>query len=490
MSNSLLPNEYNVSDAFTANRKQDGYPREAILDTVPRSALGATKKIVNLIPISGGDVGPVGQVQFLIPQRALAKAHSFYLNFRLLITAAQCANKWSFSGCSQSAASLINNITIQAGGAIIESLQNYHLWHNNIMPWAADGRSVASIESIASGAALPDSALGKYLGSQVAAPGAVEYNQFLAGYHNAAIGATPAANIGTGGIITKDEFAYQFPDALGLNTTFSIPLHCGFFNPKEGQFVPLQFINGGVLVTIQMNPLLKAFVTQAGGAVPSGFVMSEFELCYAEITPSPDYIMKIRSELAAEDKRIRIECQSYQQYLTACNPTVRQMFNANLTSLAAVLWGRLESSDTATGTKCFFGNNVDGDTNTYYQVYLDNVQIYQSANQLNQMSAQIRQLQEAIQASVSDYVSVPITIGRGNGASSTLMGDLYHQNFLFGLSTKLFSSNSVSMDGVPVNTLTIQFSTPGDSSGNTWYMFLVYDFIYTVDASGSVQKFA
>lgn len=489
MSNSLLPNEYNVSDAFTANRKQDGYPREAILDTVPRSALGATKKIVNLIPISGGNVGPVGQVQFLIPQRALAKAHSFYLNFRLLITAAEAANKWSFSGCSQSAASLINNITIQAGGAIIESLQNYHLWHNNIMPWASDGRSIQSIESIASGSALPDSTLGKYLGAALAG-GAVDWNQGVTGYYNQAIGATPAANIGGAGPITKDEFAYQFQNGVGLNTTFSIPLHCGFFNPKEGQFVPLQFINGGVLVTIQMNSLLKAFTTVAGGAVPSNFVMSEFELCYAEITPSPDYIMKIRSELAAEDKRIRIECQSYQQYLTACNPTVRQMFNANLTSMAAVFWGRSEANDTASGTKCFYGNNVDGDTNVYYQIYLDNVQIYQSANQLNQMSAQIRQLQEAIQASVSDYVSVPITVGRGNGSSATEMGTLYTQNMLFGLSTKLFSSNSVSMDGVPVNTLTIQFQTSGDSATNVWYIYLVYDFIYTVDASGSVQKFA
>jgi len=486
MSNSLLPNEYNVSDAFTANRKQDGYPREAILDTVPRSALGATKKIVNLIPISGGNVGPVGQVQFLIPQRALAKAHSFYLNFRLLLTAAQCTSDWSFSGCSQSAASLINNITIQAGGAIIESLQNYHLWHNNIMPWAADGRSVQSIESIASGSALPDSVLGKYLDIQTAAPNG--YLQSQSGYFNQAIGATPAGNVGAGNFLTKTQWSDQFQSGVGLNTTFSIPLHCGFFNPKEGQFVPLQFINGGVLVTIQMNSLLKAFSSAAN--VPSDFVMSEFELCYAEITPSPDYIMKIRSELAAEDKRIRIECQSYQQYLTACGPSVRQMFNANLTSLAAVFWGRSEANDTATSTKCFYGVNNDGDTNVYYQVYLDNVQIYQSANQLNQMSAQIRQLQEAIQASVSDYVSVPITIGRGNGSVAAGMGTMFNQNMLFGLSTKLFSSNSVSMDGVPVNTLTIQFSTSGDSSANVWYMYLVYDFIYTVDASGSVQKFA
>lgn len=490
MSNSLLPNEYNVSDAFPANRKMDGYPREAILDTVPRSALGATKKIVNLIPISGNSgIGPNGQVQFLIPQRALAKAHSFYLNFRLTITQAQAAQNWSFSGSSQSAASLINNITIQAGGAIIESLQNYHLWHNNIMPWTFDGNGLATIESIASGSQLQSNVLGKYVGANIAAtPGPLLWNQDVSGYHNIATTGVPSGDIGTGLWITKDTWSYQFGAGDGVNTTFSIPIHAGFFNPKEGQFVPLQFINGGVLVTIQMNSLEKAFVSAAAGAAPTGFAMSDFELCYAEITPSPDYIMKIRSELAAEDKRIRIECQSYQQYLTACAPAIRQMFNANLTSLAGIFWGRVPL-DTFATTKCFFGLNNDGDANTRYEVYLDNVLLYQSANQLNEMSAQIRQVQEAIQATVSDYVSVPLTIGRGHFTGTTGMGTMFNQNMLFGLSTKLFSSNSVSMDGVPVNTLTLQFQTAGDSAANVWYVYLVYDFIYTVDASGSVQKF-
>lgn len=486
MSNSLLPNEYNVSDAFPANRKMDGYPREAILDTVPRSALGATKKIVNLIPISGNSgIGPNGQVQFLIPQRALAKAHSFYLNFRLTITQAQAAQNWSFSGCSQSAGSLINNITIQAGGAIIESLQNYHLWHNNIMPWTFDGQGLQTIESIASGSQLTSSVLGRFV-TQGLPPS--NWNQDRAGYFNVAAPGIPSGDIGAGQWMTRDTWAYQFGAGDGVNTTFSIPLHCGFFNPKEGQFVPLQFINGGVLVTIQMNSLEKAFCSAAAGAAPTGFAMSEFELCYAEITPSPDYIMKIRSELAAEDKRIRIECQSYQQYLTACAPAIRQMFNANLTSLAGIFWGRI-ATEAFNTTKCFFGVNNDGDSNVRYEVYLDNVLLYQSTNQLNQQSAQIRQLQEAIQATVSDYVSVPLTVGRGNATGVSSMGTMYNQNMLFGLSTKLFSSNSVSMDGVPVNTLTLQFQTAGDSGANVWYVYLVYDFIYTVDASGSVQKF-
>lgn len=483
MSNSLLPNEYNISDALP--RKMDGFPREAILDTVPRSALGATKKIVNLIPISGNSgIGPSGQVQFLIPQRALAKAHSFYLNFRYASTAGECPQNWSFSGCSQSAASLINNITIQAGGAIIESLQNYHLWHNNIMPWTHDGRALTSIESIASGSQLPDNVLGKYVGVNIAAAGALEYNQSTSGFVNGG-----NTNVGTGGFLTRDQWAHQFDSNVAVNTTFSIPLYAGFFNPKEGQFVPLQFINGGVLVTIQFNNLLKAFCSVAAGASPTNFQLSEFELCYTEITPSMDYIMKIRSELAAQDKRIRIECQSYQQYLTQCQDSLRQMFNANLTSLAAVFWGRI-AQDSASSTKCFFGNNFDGDQGVRYEVYLDNVMLYQSTNQLNQMSAQIRQVQEAIQASISDYTSVPLTIGRGNSAVATGMGTMYLQNMLFGLSTKLFSSNSVSMDGIPCNTLTLQFQTSGENSTNTWYVYLVYDYIYTVDASGSVQKYA
>jgi len=106
-------------------------PREAILDTVPRSSLAATKKIINVVPITSNSIGPSQTIQFLMPQRNFAKSNSVYLKFRFRALGGTSSQQaWSFSGGMQSAGSLFNNISIQAGGAVLESMQNYHVWHN------------------------------------------------------------------------------------------------------------------------------------------------------------------------------------------------------------------------------------------------------------------------------------------------------------------------------------------------------------------------
>jgi hypothetical protein len=233
-------------------------------------------------------------------------------------------------------------------------------------------------------------------------------------------------------------------------------------------------------------------------------MISEMELSYAEITPAPEYVLRIREEMMA-GKMIKIECQSYQQYNVASGQTVRQNFNVNLSSVSSIFWGRVFDVDGLTTSKCFGGFGGDADQQQRYEVYLDNVLLFNSSNQLNCMAVQVRQLQEALQSSVSDYAISPIGMGRGNNASYTTLGGallatpagtsidntMYTSNMLWGLSTKLFSSNSTSMDGTPIGVLTVNFasgSSPVESSANLWYIYVVYDYIYLVDATGSVSK--
>jgi len=501
MSRSLLY-ETNLSDNIQGAAAMPSIPREAIMDTVPRSALAATKKIVNIVPISSNVAGPNQTVQFLIPQRNLAKAHSVYLKFNLGITAS--ANDYSFSGSMASAASLINNINIQAGGVVVESLQNYHLWHNNVLSMAHQGSDELNVEALCSGAKLPFSGIGQYSTVNIAAAaGTLKYSQQQSGYTNNGITAGVASNPIGAGFVGVNSSIQQFTGTTGLSTFFSIPIHCGFFNSKEAQLIPLQFINGGVLVTIQTNPTSKAFFEN--GALISNYTMSNMELCYAEITPSPEYILRVREEMIG-GKMIKIEAQSYQQYNISCGPSVRQIFNVNLSSLSAIFWGRVINQDANNTSKCFQGYNADGDPNVRYEVYFDNVLLFNSSEQLNSMAIQVRQLQEALASSVTDYVISPFTTGRGNitalgdgdagGATSSTRNTFFTENFLFGLSTKLFASNSTSMDGTPVGTITVNFSTPNLTSpaalvsqaSSIWYMYMVYDYIYLVDATGSVSK--
>jgi hypothetical protein len=489
----------------------EALPREAILDTVPRSALAATKKIVNLVPITSNSVGANQTVQFLLPQRNLAKAHSFYLKFKLQINKDNTTNACSFSfgGSMASAAALINNVTVQAGGMILESLQNYHLWSNNVLSWAHQGQDELAIEALCSGSQSP---FYVPLGIAAAGPTATiaapkKFSQQSIGFWdtangNASLGTQSyganAAQNSTGtdiGQFGNQQFDLANTANSKVGAVFSIPLNVGFLNPKEAQFIPLQFINGGVLLTFQTNSIAKAFGNLTGTGSIVSYEMSDMELCYAEIQPSAEYIQRVRSSMAG-GKMIKIECQSYQQYQTGNATSLRQMFNVNLTSLSACFWGRIADADATTTAKVFSTVGADADSNIRYEIYLDNQLMFQSPNQFNTIAHNIRQLQEALAATVGDYQVSPFCIGRGAKSISPATAESGRGCYttdaaLYGLSTKLFASNSCSLDGTPVGTITVNFVNSLDTGSATiWYFFMVHDYLYMVDASGTVAKLA
>ena len=459
-----------------------GLPREAIMDTVPRSSLVATKKIVNLVPISSNSVTSSQTLQFLIPQRNLAKAHSFYLKFKLRMAGLGDATKFSFGGSMQSAAALINSMSVQAGGTVIESVQNYHIWHNNILSWT-QRRDQLGIENIAAGTANP---LRYYTGAPAADGNALSSNSNINPSPFQADGA--AANF----VCSSNATGGVFED------WFSIPLGMGFFNSKESQFMPLFQFNGGVLLTIQTNPITKAFFTEiTTSATITDYTMSDFELCYTEIQPSPEYINTVRQGLSG-GKLIRIEAQSYLNYNIACGENVRQTLNVNCQSLSATFWGRIQGNDALTTSKFFVkqAGISDGSIatpNIRYEMYYDNQLLFQSANQLNYDTIVIRQLQEALTSSITDHAVSPFVNGTGIAVTPVVdtspAGSFATQAYLYGLSNKLFASNSTAMDGTPVGTIQIQFQTPGDGNAvGLWYFYMVYDYMYLVDANGSVSK--
>lgn len=585
-----------MADSFTKESSVDpslglaprSLPREAILSTVPGSSLSASKKIVNVVPITSNSVGPSQTLQFLLPQRNFAKANSVYLKFRFQATGGSSSQqRWAFSGGMQSAGSLFNNISLQAGGVILESMQNYHVWHNNVIEWMHSGSDLMKIESLCSGSRLAENlatggtvaikftadsdtlttiprsaytvqgfedvdtviqpgmilcAAGVYIAYvvSVSSAGAITLNastalvknafyelhtlpvypsQVFAGYSDDSTvtasnyskmaqnmydlgnstGTTPQGFNGT------QRSLMQFGRVAAANYTydmvFSIPLYLGFFNPKESQLIPLEFINGGVLLTLQTNPVTKAFWSELTPDGTNGFTsytLTDFELCYTEIAPSPDFMMDVRNDLGNK-KFIKIETQSYQNFLlSAQNGNTRQMFNANLSSLSCLLFGRIAGLDAWTTSKMFQWVGHDGNNQIRYEIYFDNVLMFNSANQLNSVAVAVRQLQEALGSSIGDYVCTPASSGRGLpvrvGSSPVDNANINYNTYcgghaLMGLSTRVFSSNSTSMDGTPVGTITINFfNQDGEANTNLWYFYLVYDYIYTIDATGSVEK--
>jgi len=454
-----------------------GLPREAIMDTVPRSSLVATKKIVNLVPISANSVTSSQTLQFLIPQRNLAKAHSFYLKFRMSASGLGNSKKFSFAGSMQSAAALINSMSVQAGGTVIESVQNYHIWHNNILAWT-QRRDQLAFEAPCAGTSSPI----RYM---------TDAGMTATANTSVSNGVTfPFSIAAASQNLISDSANGTFTDV------FSIPIGMGFFNSKESQFMPLFQFNGGVLLTIQTNPVSKAIFSVGTDVVTAfnDYTLSDFELCYTEIQPSPEYINTVRQGLSS-GKLIRIEAQSYLNYNIACGENVRQTLNVNCQSLSATFWGRVQLNDSLATSKFFVKQagitDLSGDTpNIRYEMYYDNQLLFQSANQLNYDAVVLRQLQEALTSSITDHAVSPFCNNVGiAAANATGGGTLANQSYLYGLSNKLFASNSTAMDGTPVGTIQIQFQTPGDSAQvGLWYFYMVYDYMYLVDANGSVSK--
>jgi hypothetical protein len=399
------------------------------------------------------------------------------LKFKMSASGLGNAKKFSFGGSMQSAAALINSMSVQAGGTVIESVQNYHIWHNNILCWT-QRRDQLALEAPCAGTANPG-----------------RYTNDSASFTNIA---NLAPTNGTAAPFSIAGAAQNLvSDASGnFVDFFSIPLGMGFFNSKESQFMPLFQFNGGVLLTIQTNPVTKAIFSVGTDVVTAfnDYTLSDFELCYTEIQPSPEYINTVRQGLSS-GKLIRIEAQSYLNYNIQCSENVRQTLNVNCQSLSATFWGRVQLNDALATSKFFVKQDaitdiVGSTPNIRYEIYYDNQLLFQSANQLNYDTVVLRQLQEALTSSITDHAVSPFVNNVGVAAAAAVSaGTLATQSYLYGLSNKLFASNSTAMDGTPVGTIQIQFSTPGDSVNvGLWYFYMVYDYMYLVDANGSVSK--
>jgi hypothetical protein len=254
------------------------------------------------------------------------------LKFRFKATGGSSSQQdWSFSGGMQSAGSLFNNISIQAGGAVLESMQNYHVWHNNVVEWMHDGTAMQRIESMCSGARIPENdypsggavqmrvvgtptasttlSAAQYINQSrapivpgmiligagelgartvltVAADGALSFSgsnvtwtndqQFILvlpalysaqqvnGYQtDAMLTDSAVSNFEWSQAVGQANSLFQFNGSASgsqkIDMVFTIPLFCGFFNPKESQLIPLEFTHV-VGKSVSSQSIIKIFV--------------------------------------------------------------------------------------------------------------------------------------------------------------------------------------------------------------------------------------
>ena len=446
--------DFSISDRLGPSE----YPRELVLTTQPR-ATKAISKIVSVVPNTSSSIGQNQTVQFQIPQRNMMRSHSTFLKFKFTATT---SDNWSFAGSAGSCASVINSIQLMAGSQVLENLLNYHVFHNNIVLAHGSSAEGLGVEAICANSYMPQ--------------------QFSA--------STQGAVSSTGATLLTSANASNNQDKKSFY--FTIPVYAGLLNNNNNTAIPLFAIQNGLQVTIQTNPITKAIY--AAGAGFTDYAISELELFYTEIEPDQMYKAEVLGSLA-QGKKIMIESDSYLNVVIAGSQTLRQMFSLNMTSLNAICWGLVRDTDAVTTSKWFVSPTTGASSESYdYQnvrreVFLDNVSLYNSSNQLNIDSINYRLVQEALCGSITDKAVTPFIQGGGLvGGATAWNGSYRNQAYLQALPCKNFVDDSCSMNGQSVSQCSVSFQVPSATTSDTYYFYFLHSYLATIDGTLSVQK--
>lgn len=430
-----------------------GIPREAIMDISP-PGLPASSKIVSVIPISSNTVGPSQTIQFQLPSRNAMRNGSSYLRFKCDFAGA--THPFSFAGASASAQALFNSVQLQIGGVVVEQINNYHHWNNNVVQ-----AHCMTAESLTNTAMCE---------------GSYTTQNFGAGSYNA---------VNSTGAQLCSVANTQFP-AGSSSHFFTVDLSLGLFHNKNATMLPL-FLMNNTLLTIQTNPLTKCLHGSNASFGITSYTISDLEYIYEEVVLSEEYLQSVRSGLS-QNKLVKIEAESALNVQIAGNSTVQQLFSLNLSSLDAVAWGVQIGADSLIDPKWFLATPSElNNSSVRYEIYRDGELLFNSSRQLCDPQVAYRELKRALAGSVSPVDNTPIVsqIGRPTTAYN---GSYSNQAYLRALSTRRWIDEGTSMNGSKVNNIRIQFSNNELDPADSIQMFFIHSYVLLLDGAGGVSK--
>lgn len=433
-------------------------PREAIMDICP-PAMPASSKMVSLVPISSNTAGPSSTIQFQFGSRHAMRNASGYLRFKFNWSGA--TRDFSFSQASASAQSLFNSVQLQVSGVVVEQINNFHHYANGVIQ--------------------PHCLTNESLINTAMSEGSLTPGQF------SQIGNYSAVNMTGAALIPQTTVQGQFRTGAGSHF-FAVDLPLGLTHNKNGTLLPL-FLMPNTLLTIQTNPISKAFYTSSS-TIGTDFTysISDMEYVYQEVQLDEQFLQSVRSGLSS-NKLVKIEAQSALNVQIGAAQNMQQLFSLNLSSLDAILWGTQIGPDNVGTPKWFQATSAEkNDPSVRYEVYLDGDLLYASARQLCDPEVAFRELKRALAGSISAVDNTPIvqSIGLTNGYANN--GSYANMAYLRGLSCRRWVDESTSMNGSKVNTVRIQFANGEYSGDDSIQMFFIYSYILLLDGQGGVSK--
>jgi hypothetical protein len=413
------------------------------------------------IPTQSGSATSGSQLLFQLNSASgFIKPASMYLKARITLTTTG-GNAGAF-GCvawgnaCRNASSIIDRFTVSSG-AVLESINNYGssyiptlLLHcaNQTYLESDDGileggKRVAGGANSNNGAAAGDSAL---------------YNHWVD------INLNAATNFNT------------YVDV-------AIPMYSNLFCNEKSY--PLALLAQNTLIQLDLATFGKAMVVTAG--VATEYTVSSAQLVYDLITPSPEYLMMLKQELAQGQLYQVPFVSTLGSQFSKAGQQVTYNWGVGLSSLKGVTYSVIANPTTVTDRKSLISDNAVNGAGANFRLFLDG----QQQNSVVQDTSAVRYAQ------MTSVFGLLTDVNRTTGASgefSTVDGTTsytrnnttYESNYFVGGQGCAKVNESLAMTGSQVNNVSMILETSGNTASvvvcNAWH-----DRILVIDGSGSAS---
>lgn len=427
--------------SFVAHQTQQVDHQGASDNAIPESLMSSRvpKPVPSMnrvisIPSQSGNASQSGQILFQIAGGSNAngflKSGSAYLRAVCTITKSAGGNADNilhFANQTKSASSLVNRLQISANGTQLETINRYDNWHSIVQSQGCNADYVNN-----------DSSITEYANTDVA------------------IGA-------------------------GTSATFniSIPLFSGVLSNAKS--FPL-FLSG-LMVQVDLNSSALAFKSSGTGATFGlTYVVSQAEIVYESVQPDYSLLDGLRASMAQSGRLFEMPISTpigLTTATTAGQASFAYNVGLNLASVSGVFIAEVSQAveQANTAVNAYIRNSTEAQSNSR-RMYLDGKQLVNYdvwADSQNFLECQralgsILDLQNTTLATRATYCAT------GENAGSY---------FIVGQSARRFNESDLCMAGSPCQNLVIQLAKSGTPIATSMYIYVLYDAVVVLDATGS-----
>jgi hypothetical protein len=417
------------------SQPQKTYGIAAAVDQVPPSLgssslpkpIASNMKTVSIVS-SNGNQQQNGMISLTLPTgpgSGYLRSGSAYLRLKVAVTGGSGNATWSFKGPLNSASNIIRTSSIFVGGALVDQVQNSNLTHEMLLAHTTNSAFL-----------LGDAALMQ--------TSTVNYNTF----------------------------------ALADSVSVVIPVISSLFNGQK--HFPLFLLNSPILMQFDLESLFNCIGGAAGtGVLPTGYVVSEVQLAYDHISVDEAYKESVRMAMN-EGRLFQLNLQQWQNTKISKGTAKSLTYNVgmNCSSINAVLHAiSVDPTDVATARRLVSRTITD---NNDFRVLLDGIQIEnQRLNNGPVIYAEMNKCFANLLDPTQSFAATSTTPANTSTNYTTIA-------FTGGVNCRRFSEQ-MAMTGQPAQNVQFTLTTDGgETADDLVYLFVLYESILTIDASGAV----